>query len=169
MQMIPTKLQRSAVQPILYSKTQRLARDPTLHLTSHAPAIVAAASSSTSSPTPDVPIKAEQFSLLISQIIKTIDRLEAISKQGPTAGTGLHTKMCHFCSGAHFVRECGKVGEYITAGKCKRNAEGKVVLPSGIFITSDIAPGLLKDHIFLLTNGITNIQISLQLTPCYIL
>ena len=33
------------------------------------------------------------------------------------------------------------------AGKCKRNSEGKVVLPSGISVTSDIPPGLLKDRI----------------------
>ena len=114
---------------------------------SHTPAIITAASSSTSPPTSDVPIKAEQFGLLISQIAKTINQLEAMSKQGPAAGTGLCTKMCHFCGGAHFVRECGKVEEYIMAGKCKRNTEGKVVLPLGIFVTSDIPPGLLKDRI----------------------
>ena len=112
--------------------------------TSRAPALV-----STSSPLvpAESPVKAKQFGLLISQIAKTIERLDAMSRQGAGGGTGPRTRMCHFCGGAHFVRECPKVNKYITAGKCKRNSEGKVVLPSGIFVMSDVPPGLLKDRI----------------------
>ena len=113
---------------------------------SRAPALV---SSSSPLVPAESPVKAEQFGLLISQIAKTIERLDAMSRQGTGqgGGTGPRTRMCHFCGGAHFVRECPKVDEYITAGKCKRNSEGKVVLPSGIFVTSDVPPGLLKDRI----------------------
>ncbi|KAI0063724.1 hypothetical protein BV25DRAFT_1771618, partial [Artomyces pyxidatus] len=56
---------------------------------------------------------------------------------------------CNFCgSSGHFIRECPVVQDYIRAGKVKRNAEGKVVLPSGSFVprdlTSDAAP--MKDR-----------------------
>jgi hypothetical protein len=117
------------------------------HTSISAPRVPTLIAAPTPTPTTEVPIKTEQFGLLISQIAKTIDRLDAISKQGQGGGTMNRSKNCHFCGGAHFVRECQKVEEYITAGKCKRNPEGKVVLPSGIFVTSDIPPGLLKERI----------------------
>ena len=102
----------------------------------------------TTSPISEAPIKTEQLGLLISQMAKTIERLDAMSRQSQGNGTTApRNKNCHFCGGAHFVRECGKVEEYITAGKCKRNAEGKVVLPSGSYVPSDIPSGLLMERI----------------------
>jgi hypothetical protein len=44
-------------------------------------------------------------------------------------------------------RECGTVDKYIKVGKCKRNFEGKVVLPSGAFVGRDISGQFLIQRI----------------------
>ncbi|PPQ83528.1 hypothetical protein CVT24_006142, partial [Panaeolus cyanescens] len=54
---------------------------------------------------------------------------------------------CSFCSGEHFIRNCNIANEYIASGKCKRNHENKVVLPSGAFIPSDVTGNNLKERI----------------------
>jgi len=45
---------------------------------------------------------------------------------------------CNFCREDHFIRECKLVAKYIKTGRCKRDAEGKVVLPSGAYIPREI-------------------------------
>ncbi|PPQ87740.1 hypothetical protein CVT24_008822, partial [Panaeolus cyanescens] len=54
---------------------------------------------------------------------------------------------CSFCSGEHFIRNCSVATEYIASGKCKRNHENKVVLPSGAFIPSDVTGNNLRERI----------------------
>ncbi|KAJ7903883.1 hypothetical protein B0H13DRAFT_2335085 [Mycena leptocephala] len=50
--------------------------------------------------------------------------------------------VCSYCSDpAHFIRHCPYVAHDIRAGICQRNAQGKVVLPSGLFVPHHI-PGL---------------------------
>lgn len=99
-------------------------------------------------------IKKEDLGSLFSEFTKTI--LDALShKQGdhshdssnPHTGTSSRRPGCNFCGGAHFIRECLKVEEMIKIGKCKRNAEGKVVLPSGAFVPRDIPGNLLSERI----------------------
>ena len=51
------------------------------------------------------------------------------------------------CSRVHFIRECKVVNEYIANSKCKRNPEGKVVLPNGLFVPRSIPGEFLKDRI----------------------
>ena len=51
------------------------------------------------------------------------------------------------CGGAHFIRKCKVVDEYIANGKCKRNSKEKVVLPTGSFIPRSITGEFLKDRI----------------------
>ncbi|KAJ6528190.1 hypothetical protein B0H19DRAFT_1243169 [Mycena capillaripes] len=47
---------------------------------------------------------------------------------------------CSYCGNpAHFIARCPFVSADIHAGICKRNAEGKVVLPSGLFVPHRIA------------------------------
>ena len=54
---------------------------------------------------------------------------------------------CNFCgSPEHFIWECQVVLDYIREGKCKRNIEGKVVLPSGMFLPRDVAGLWLCDR-----------------------
>lgn len=64
----------------------------------------------------------------------------------PGPPQGEQTK-CHFCGEpGHFMRECEVVGEYIRNGKCKRNHENKLVLPSGASIPRNITGTWLRDR-----------------------
>ena len=52
------------------------------------------------------------------------------------------------CGGTgHFIRECKVVVEYSRAGKCKRSADGKVVLPSGAMVLRDIPGTWMRDRV----------------------
>ena len=54
---------------------------------------------------------------------------------------GASGSTCNFCRGAgHFIRECEVVAKYNRTSKCKRNHEGKVVLPLGVMVLRDV-PG----------------------------
>jgi hypothetical protein len=70
--------------------------------------------------------------------------------QGPAAaGTGGPSQsVCNFCGvPGHFIRECEIVEEFIRFGKCKRNPEGKVVLPSGAMVPRSITGTWLRDRV----------------------
>ncbi|CAA7271003.1 unnamed protein product [Cyclocybe aegerita] len=45
------------------------------------------------------------------------------------------------------MQDCDLVNKYSCAGKCRRNVEGKVVLPSGAFVPKEIPGHLLKDRV----------------------
>ncbi|KAF8193472.1 hypothetical protein K438DRAFT_1431096, partial [Mycena galopus ATCC 62051] len=48
---------------------------------------------------------------------------------------------CTYCSDlTHFINDCAKVLEDMQAGKCRRNSDGRVVLPTGAFVPRTI-PG----------------------------
>jgi hypothetical protein len=54
---------------------------------------------------------------------------------------------CNFCGElGHFISQCPKLALYISQGKCKRNAEGKIVLPSGTFISRSVVGNWLADR-----------------------
>ena len=67
------------------------------------------------------------------------------------AATGVSvpgSSSCNFCGGlGHFIRECEVVAEYTKAGKCKRGADGKVVLPSGAMVPRDISGTWLRNRV----------------------
>ena len=51
---------------------------------------------------------------------------------------------CNFCGEAgHFMRECQVTAEYVCIGKCKRNVENKIVLPSGVTVPQSITSAWL--------------------------
>ncbi|KAF8223469.1 hypothetical protein L208DRAFT_1517424, partial [Tricholoma matsutake] len=55
---------------------------------------------------------------------------------------------CIFCSlSGHFISDCLVCQTYINNGKCKKNAEGKVVLPNGQFTPRNIPGHCIKDRI----------------------
>ena len=54
---------------------------------------------------------------------------------------------CNYCGKEHFIHDCPCVPHNIAAGKCKRNQDGKVVLPSGTYIPRDITGKCLCDHV----------------------
>ena len=102
----------------------------------------------------DPSIKAEDLGSLFTEFTKTIvDAIKQNSRgkgnqgQGTSSDPAQHSTNCNFCAGPHFIRDCDKVEEYIRAGKCKRNNEGKVVLPSGAYVPRDIPGTLLSDRI----------------------
>ena len=45
------------------------------------------------------------------------------------------------------MRECEVAAEYVCIGKCKRNVENKIVLPSGSAVPQSITSAWLHDHI----------------------
>ncbi|PPQ87096.1 hypothetical protein CVT25_001040, partial [Psilocybe cyanescens] len=99
-----------------------------------------------------VPIKTEQLGSILTEFTKSI--LEAISQANTTRGrspgapmNGSRSTNCNFCGKDHWIRECELVNDYVRAGKCKRNIEGKVVLPSGSFVPRDIPGTLLHERI----------------------
>ncbi|PPQ83182.1 hypothetical protein CVT25_005355, partial [Psilocybe cyanescens] len=101
-------------------------------------------------PPPSDSIKTENLSSILTEFTKSIVEALSQANQRSTSGSSYpHSggTSCNFCGKEHFIRECDLVGEYIRAGKCKRNTEGKVVLPSGSFVLRDIKGNFLKDRI----------------------
>lgn len=99
-------------------------------------------------------IKQEDFGTLFTEFTKSI--VEAINQnqstrgryQGAPSSEGTTRQAnCNFCGGPHYIRECDKVEAMIREGKCKRNSEGKVVLPSGAFVPREIPGALLSERI----------------------
>ena len=104
---------------------------------------------------PEPAIKTESLGSILSEFTKTI--LEAINHQqnhqhnhsGHRHASSSNGPMvnCNFCDGPHYVRNCPDVLEYIKQGRCKRNIEGKIVLPTGAFVPREIPGTLLRDRI----------------------
>ena len=96
-------------------------------------------------------IKTENFSSLFSEFTKTI--VEALKENnrrpytGNTSSPASRSSGCAFCGGECFIRDCKLVDEYIRAGKCRRNHEGKVVLPTGAFVPREITGNCLRERI----------------------
>jgi len=98
-------------------------------------------------------IKQEDFGSLFTEFTKTV--MDAINQNNrgrynqnaPSSDSAPRNTSCNFCGGPHYIRECEKVDELIRAGKCKRNAEGKVVLPSGAYVPREIPGNLLSERI----------------------
>ena len=99
-------------------------------------------------------VKKEDLSSLFTEFTKTI--VEAINQNGTrgrynpntaSSDSNPRSTTCNFCGGPHYIRECLKVEELIREGKCKRNTEGKVVLPSGAYVPRDVPGNLLSERI----------------------
>jgi hypothetical protein len=100
----------------------------------------------------DMPIKQETFGSFMGEFAKTIvDALREGNRTRISAPTGTSSSSrntdCNFCGGSHFIRECKVVEEYVLAGKCRRNIEGKVVLSTGAYVPRDIPGTLLKERV----------------------
>ncbi|KAJ7310770.1 hypothetical protein DFH08DRAFT_627542, partial [Mycena albidolilacea] len=55
---------------------------------------------------------------------------------------------CSYCdSPAHFIARCPRVAEDVATGLCRRNSEGKVVLPSGSFVPRRVVGPNLRARI----------------------
>lgn len=126
---------------------------PAAPLTAPAPYPMAPSAAAAAPPSvtvaPEIKLE-EQFakleSRLVSAFANAMDRIRPASSTSQSQSRP-STGPCAFCGQAHFIRECDVVEEYIRAGKCKRNTEGKVVLPSNGFVPRSIQGNTLKDRI----------------------
>ena len=95
-------------------------------------------------------IKAETFASVMSDFTKTIAEALQQNSRPRITGSAPSTQRntdCNFCGGQHFIRECKVVDEYVLAGKCRRNFEGKVVLSTGAFVPREIPGTLLCERV----------------------
>ena len=113
------------------------------HVVTVQPVPVAVASSS------NMPVKAETFAIVMGEFSKTIaDALHQNNRSQFASSSSIPRQTnCNFCGGDHFIRECKVVDEYITAGKVRRNFEGKVVLSTGAFVPRDIPGTYLSERV----------------------
>ena len=118
------------------------------------------ASSSTSNPAPltssSAPqIKTEDLNTIFEKFASTLVTVLAGSKPSgaPRTNTNFRSNqtedlLCVFCGlTGHFISDCLVCQSYINDGKCKKNAEGKVVLPNGQYTPRNIPGRSIKDRI----------------------
>ena len=88
------------------------------------------------------------FTELTKSIIAAIDSTHRHPRAAPSLTNTTPRKLeCKFCGKEHFIRNCELVEEYIRAGKIMRNIDGKVVLPTGAFVSRNIPGRILKERI----------------------
>ena len=79
---------------------------------------------------------------LAQELVKHMDLLKTLTVAPPSQSYRLRDNNCNFCSEpGHYINNCPHAFEYINKGKCKRNAEGFMVLPNGERINARTAPG----------------------------
>ena len=78
-----------------------------------------------------------------------IEALQSTQHRGQPCANHSHKEKleCNYCGEEHFIHDCPHVSHDIATGKCKRNQDGKVVLPSGMYIPRDITSKFLCDCI----------------------
>jgi hypothetical protein len=101
-------------------------------------------------------VKAEDLSTLFEQMAQSF--LKVLTPQKSTTNhassstnaqaTTLDPLSCAFCGHTgHFIAQCLVCADYITDEKCKRNREGKIVLPNGQYTPQSIPGRYIKDRI----------------------
>jgi hypothetical protein len=92
-------------------------------------------------------IKTEDVAALLERINDTMAKL-LMAQATPQRPPPPKNNNCHFCGlPDHLGRNCMVAADYITQGKCRRNTEGLIVLPTGAFIPRDIPGRYFKDRI----------------------
>ncbi|KAJ7224629.1 hypothetical protein GGX14DRAFT_557486 [Mycena pura] len=90
--------------------------------------------------------------VLSSQLSTATSRLDSPPvPPHPTSRSSLSSlrpMLCSYCSNpAHFIARCPLVTKDIAAGLCKRNSEGKLVLPNGLFVPHRVVGPNLRTRI----------------------
>ncbi|KAF8232157.1 hypothetical protein L208DRAFT_1273442 [Tricholoma matsutake] len=84
-------------------------------------------------------------------LITTLAGLKTTNTTRPNSGScldQLKTLVCIFCGlTGHFISDCLVYQSYINEGKCKKNTEGKIILPNGQFTPRNIPGHFIKDRI----------------------
>jgi hypothetical protein len=102
-------------------------------------------------------VKAEDLSTLFEQMAQSFLKVlapqklttnHASSSTNAQATTMLDPLSCAFCGqSGHFIAQFLICADYITNEKCKRNLEGKIVLPNGQYTLRSIPGQFIKDRI----------------------
>jgi hypothetical protein len=102
-------------------------------------------------------VKVEDLLTLFEQMAQTFLKVltpqnsttsHASSSTNAQATTTLDPLSCAFCSqSGYFIAQCLIYADYITNERCKRNLEGKIVLPNGQYTPRSIPGRFIKDHI----------------------
>jgi hypothetical protein len=86
----------------------------------------------------------------LGEMFRTMLLGQTTSRSGgtaPVAANTLENSGCTFCGDyGHFIRKCELVEDFISAGKCTRDPEGKVVLPTGAFVSRSVPGERLCDR-----------------------
>src|SRR5271156_2699283 len=102
------------------------------------------------SPSNNEYIKTETFTSMMAEFNKTMsEALSASRSRGFTRSQQEPSQSveCNYCGGPHYILECENVEEDIKAGKCRRNQEGKVVLPTGAYVSRTVQGKWMRDRI----------------------
>ncbi|KAF7334881.1 hypothetical protein MSAN_02357600 [Mycena sanguinolenta] len=110
---------------------------------------------SVSSPELPAPAPADSSLAALANVVNELTRLVSSQQPFPAALRpdlqpipSPHPTLCSYCSDpAHLIACCPVVAADIHSGFCKRNAEGKVVLPSGSFVPHRLAGPNLRARI----------------------
>jgi hypothetical protein len=102
-------------------------------------------------------VKVKNLSTLFEQMAQTFLKVlmpqksmtnNESSNTNAQAMTSLDPLSCAFCGQTgHFIAQCLVCADYITNEKCKRNLEGKIVLPNGQYTPRSIPGQYIKDCI----------------------
>ncbi|KAG5652452.1 hypothetical protein H0H81_004996 [Sphagnurus paluster] len=86
-------------------------------------------------------VKDEAILALLSKFMDKFDAAPPCQKLQQPHAPRIGGKDCHFCGKpGHRIRDCQQVGQAVHDGKCQRNHEGRIILPSGAFVLSN-TPG----------------------------
>jgi hypothetical protein len=112
--------------------------------------LLPAAQPSSSSPTSsDGYVKTETLATMMAEFTKTMNQALAYSRPRGNFSRGQQEgDECSYCGGPHYIKNCDKVEDDIKSGKCKRNHEGKVVLPNGFYVSRAVQGKWMRDRIF---------------------
>jgi hypothetical protein len=108
---------------------------------------------STSSPVvPDTSqlVKMEDLKSFAQMLIGALTNNQGSNQSTSSSATASQIRdlLCFFCSEmGHFGRDCHHANEYMNAGKIRKNAEGKIILPGGGFCPRNLPGNSLKDRI----------------------
>ena len=117
------------------------------------------ASSHSASPfASDPPVASRAIEDLLGHLIDAVTLLKSSPLLSPSFASSLPklrtysrpgaTSTCNFCGSAtHLIKRCPEAAAYIRIGKCRRNAEGRIVLPTGSYVARDVPGDFLKFRI----------------------
>ena len=118
---------------------------------SYLPAMVQMATQPTNPPVThahEPTIRREELNSIFAKFTKNIVEVLNQNNRGCTNNNATTRQTsCNFCGKEHYIKDCELVTEYIQAGKCKRNQDNKVVLPSGAFVPHEIPGTLLRERV----------------------